>query len=66
MSIFPTTVLLATAQRSSPGGTRSQKGTRIVRCTSYRSSTFQNYIRCEPRFRAQLTEGASEIELALV
>jgi hypothetical protein len=34
MSIFPTTVLRATAQRSSPDGARSQKGTRIVRCTS--------------------------------
>jgi hypothetical protein len=35
MSTFPTTVLRATAQRRSPGGARSQKGTRIVRCTSY-------------------------------
>jgi hypothetical protein len=31
-----------------------------------RSSTFRNYTHSEPRFHALLTEGASEIELALV
>ena len=35
MSIFPTRVLRATAQKSSPDGARSQRGTRIVRCTYY-------------------------------
>ncbi len=30
------------------------------------SSTFRNYIHSEPRFRALLTEGASQVELALV
>jgi hypothetical protein len=28
--------------------------------------TFRNYTRSEPRFRARLSEGALEIELALV
>jgi hypothetical protein len=28
--------------------------------------TFQNYTHFEPRFRALLTEGAPEVELALV
>jgi hypothetical protein len=31
-----------------------------------RSSRFRNYIHSEPRFRALLTKGASEIEQALV
>jgi hypothetical protein len=30
-----------------------------------RSSTFRNYTHSEPRFCALLTEGASEVELAL-
>ena len=34
MSIFLTTMLLATAQRSSPDGARSQKRDSIGRCTS--------------------------------
>ena len=29
----------------------------------YWSSTFRNYTQSEPRFRALLTEGASEVEL---
>jgi hypothetical protein len=29
------------------------------------SSTFRNYTHSEPRFRALLTKGASELELAL-
>jgi hypothetical protein len=31
-----------------------------------RSSTFRNYTHSEPRFRALVTEEASEIEVALV
>jgi hypothetical protein len=31
----------------------------------YSSSTFRNYIHSEPRFRALLTGGALELELAL-
>ena len=32
----------------------------------FSSSTSRNYIQSEPRYRALLTEGASEVELALV
>ncbi len=41
-------------------------GKRFVHEALSGSSTFRTYTHSEPRFRALLTEGASEVELALV
>jgi hypothetical protein len=58
MSIFPTTMLLATAgSEEQSWWCAIKKETRIVRCTPYHISTFRNYTHSEPRFRALLTEG---------
>jgi hypothetical protein len=55
-------------QMNSPATPRPRRKTwRAVHARGLkRSSTFRNYIQSEPRFHALLTEGASEVKLALV
>jgi hypothetical protein len=60
MSIFPTTVLLATdgSEEQSWWCAITKRDTHST--LHLLSSTFRNYTHSEPRFRALLTEGASE------
>jgi hypothetical protein len=45
---------------------REETAQRFVHEALSGPSTFRNYTHSEPRFRALLTEGASEVKLALV
>jgi hypothetical protein len=66
MSIFPTTILLATdGSEKQSWWCAITKGTRIVRCTSCDDHRRSETTHSEAMFRALLAEGTSDAQLAL-